>query len=146
MPEADRTHATAARPPDAQPAPVRGALAVLRTTPGGRLALKLVVGVVGTLVVALGILMIPLPGPGWAVVMLGLTILAAEFTWARRLLSFTRRRVRAWAHWLARRPRPVRLTLGGAAVALVAAAVLASVYASRHVDLVGRWLDALATT
>jgi hypothetical protein len=27
------------------------------------------------------------PGPGWLVVFLGLTLLAAEFVWARRLMD-----------------------------------------------------------
>ena len=36
---------------------------------------------------AVGILAIPYPGPGWAIVFLGLGILATEFDWARRLLA-----------------------------------------------------------
>ena len=35
---------------------------------------------------AVGILAIPYPGPGWAIVFLGLAILATEFEWAHRLL------------------------------------------------------------
>ena len=27
------------------------------------------------------------PGPGWVVIFLGLTLLAAEFVWARRLMD-----------------------------------------------------------
>ena len=40
---------------------------------------------VGTVVTILGIVLIPYPGPGWAVVFLGLLILSQEFEWAARL-------------------------------------------------------------
>ena len=37
-----------------------------------------------------GILAIPYPGPGWAIVFVGLGILATEFEWARQLLAYAR--------------------------------------------------------
>ena len=60
---------------------------------------RIVVGVIGLAVLGVGILAIPYPGPGWAIVFVGLAILATEFDWARRLLSYTRERydkVMAW--------------------------------------------------
>ena len=45
------------------------------------------VAVVGLAILAVGIVAIPYPGPGWAIVFVGLGILATEFDWARRLLS-----------------------------------------------------------
>ena len=39
------------------------------------------------MVVAVGIALIPLPGPGWLIVIAGLAIWAVEFHWARRLLA-----------------------------------------------------------
>jgi uncharacterized protein (TIGR02611 family) len=41
----------------------------------------------GFLLVALGIVMVVTPGPGWLFVVLGLGVLAAEFAWARQLLT-----------------------------------------------------------
>lgn len=41
----------------------------------------------GFLVLAIGVVMIVTPGPGWLTILLGLGILAAEFGWARRLLD-----------------------------------------------------------
>ena len=41
----------------------------------------------GFTLLALGILMIVTPGPGWLTIMLALGVLAAEFVWARRLLD-----------------------------------------------------------
>ena len=41
----------------------------------------------GFLLLAAGIAMIALPGPGWLTIAAGLAILAGEFLWARRLLD-----------------------------------------------------------
>lgn len=45
---------------------------------------KLVVGVLGGLVTTAGVAMLVVPGPGIAVTLVGLAILATEFRWARR--------------------------------------------------------------
>ncbi|HXX21217.1 MAG TPA: PGPGW domain-containing protein [Candidatus Acidoferrum sp.] len=41
----------------------------------------------GFTLLAIGILMIVTPGPGWLTILLALGVLAAEFVWARRLLD-----------------------------------------------------------
>ena len=41
----------------------------------------------GFTLLALGIIMLALPGPGLLTILLGLGILAAEYVWARRLLD-----------------------------------------------------------
>ncbi|MGA8142488.1 MAG: PGPGW domain-containing protein [Candidatus Acidiferrales bacterium] len=41
----------------------------------------------GFTLLALGVVMLVTPGPGWLVIVLGLGVLAAEFVWARRLLD-----------------------------------------------------------
>jgi uncharacterized protein (TIGR02611 family) len=81
----------------------------VRSTRTGRLTLQLVVGVFGGLVVAIGIVLIPFPGPGWLIVLAGLAILAIEFVWAQRLLLFTKGRLESWWHWLGRQSMLVRL-------------------------------------
>lgn len=43
-------------------------------------------------VLIVGLLLIPLPGPGWIVILSGLAILAKEFGWAQRLLERLRAR------------------------------------------------------
>ena len=70
---------------------------------------RLGVGLVGGLIVVGGAAAIPLPGPGWLIVIAGLFVLATEFLWAERLLDFTRRQVAAWTEWLNRQPVVVRL-------------------------------------
>jgi uncharacterized protein (TIGR02611 family) len=42
--------------------------------------------VIGLVILALGVVLLPLPGPGWVVIFLGLGVLAAEFVWAQRVL------------------------------------------------------------
>jgi uncharacterized protein (TIGR02611 family) len=52
-----------------------------------RQARRISVAVIGFTAVLLGIVMFVTPGPGWLVVLLGLSILSAEFLWARRLMK-----------------------------------------------------------
>jgi uncharacterized protein (TIGR02611 family) len=71
----------------------------LRERPKAEFGYRIVVAVIGLMVLTVGILAIPYPGPGWAIVFIGLAILATEFNWARRLLAYTRERydkVMAW--------------------------------------------------
>lgn len=72
----------------------------------------------------LGVLAIPYPGPGWAIVFVGLAILASEFAWAKRVLRHARARYDAWTDWLGRQPLTIKL-LVLAATGLV---VLATLY------------------
>jgi uncharacterized protein (TIGR02611 family) len=64
----------------------RGVLDRIRSNPSSHLALKIGVGILGAIVVAVGIVLIPFPGPGWAIVIHGLAVLALEFAWAQHLL------------------------------------------------------------
>jgi uncharacterized protein (TIGR02611 family) len=41
----------------------------------------------GFTLLLVGVIMIFTPGPGWIIVFLGLTLLAAEFVWAKRLMD-----------------------------------------------------------
>ncbi len=59
--------------------------------------------VAGFTLLAVGVVMLITPGPGWLVILLGLSLLAAEFIWARRLMDRMKRdgaRVRdvVWKH------------------------------------------------
>ena len=78
----------------------------LDSVPGGRLALRIVVTIVGSAFVLAGIVMLVIPGPGWLSIFLGLAILGTEFTFARRINDWLRTQVRrVWAWWKARRTR-----------------------------------------
>ncbi|HAF68521.1 MAG TPA: hypothetical protein DCX77_01245 [Acidimicrobiaceae bacterium] len=47
----------------------------------------------GTFVTILGVILMPLPGPGLLVVAIGLGILSRDVAWADRLLQIVRRRL-----------------------------------------------------
>ena len=112
-----------------------GFLDRIRANPTGRLALKIGVGVLGAIVVAVGIVLIPFPGPGWAIVILGLAIWAVEFAWARRLLHFTRRHVQAWTHWVLKQSLPMRALIGLVGFIFICAVVWTSVRLTMGIDL-----------
>jgi uncharacterized protein (TIGR02611 family) len=84
---------------------------------------RIVVGVIGLAVLGVGILAIPYPGPGWAIVFLGLGILATEFDWARRLLAYAKERYDRVMDWFQRQHASVQI-LGGVFTALIVAVTL----------------------
>jgi uncharacterized protein (TIGR02611 family) len=43
--------------------------------------------IAGFTLLLIGFVMTFTPGPGWVVILMGLTLLAAEFVWARRLMD-----------------------------------------------------------
>ena len=58
-----------------------------------RNARRVAITVAGFTVVIVGLILVPLPGPGWLIVFGGLAILATEYVWARRLLNFAKAKV-----------------------------------------------------
>jgi uncharacterized protein (TIGR02611 family) len=79
----------------------------------------------GLAVTIVGIVLLAVPGPGWAVIFLGLGIWATEFAWAKSLLKHVERTVRKWTAWLKRQPRWLTV-LAGAVGLIVLAAVVAA--------------------
>ncbi|MGW5668327.1 TIGR02611 family protein [Micromonospora sp. NPDC003776] len=120
-------------------------LELIRANPTGRVALKIFIGILGALIVTVGIALIPLPGPGWLLVIAGLGVWAVEFHWARRLLAFTRRHVQAWTRWVTSRSLGVRFLLGAVGLVFVSAVVWLSLKYSLGIDLVARAMHYLAT-
>ncbi|WP_442930458.1 TIGR02611 family protein [Micromonospora sp. NBC_00421] len=125
---------------------LRTTLDLIRANPTGRVALKIFIAVAGALVVTVGIALIPLPGPGWLIVIAGLAIWAVEFHWARRLLGFTRRHVHAWTRWATTRSLAMRFLLGSVGLVFVAVVLWLSLKYSLGIDLVAQLLHYLATT
>jgi len=117
----------------------RFTLQVIRANPTGAIALKILIALLGGLVVAVGIVLIPLPGPGWAIVILGLLIWAVEFVWAQHLLRFTRAKLRGWTSWIGRQSWPVRLLIGAAGLVFVAAVAIATLRFSFGVTVADIW-------
>jgi uncharacterized protein (TIGR02611 family) len=59
--------------------------------------------VVGAVLTIAGVAMLVLPGPGILSIVGGLSLLATEFRWARRLLQLVQRRIRTTAESAGRR-------------------------------------------
>lgn len=76
----------------------------IRANPHSHRIYRLVVGLVGLIIVVVGLLMVPFPGPGWVVVFVGLAVWASEFEWAQRLLQRAKHTLKVWTEWL--RPQP----------------------------------------
>jgi uncharacterized protein (TIGR02611 family) len=128
---------------DGKPGRLDKALSRIRANPAGRIALKIGVLIAGTLVVALGLVLVPLPGPGWLIVFGGLAIWSIEFKWARRLTGYVRAVITAWTRWYARQGWPVQVVVGFATLIFVVAVVAGSIYVSVGPDAftVLPWID-----
>ena len=98
----------------------------IRSAPATYRLYRIGVGVVGTVLVVGGLLLVPLPGPGWLIVILGLAVLATEFERAQRLLVFVRSTVRAWERWMSRQAWYVQGVVGLLTFAFVATVVWAT--------------------
>jgi uncharacterized protein (TIGR02611 family) len=69
---------------------------------------KSTIGVLGGLVVLLGLILVPYPGPGWLIVFAGLAILATEFDRARHVLDFAKGKYKDWQDWLEQQSVPIK--------------------------------------
>lgn len=72
---------------------------------------KIIIGTAGGVVVLVGLVMVPYPGPGWLVVFAGLAILATEFEFARKWLEFGRDKYDKWGKWLLGQRRLIQMSV-----------------------------------
>jgi uncharacterized protein (TIGR02611 family) len=112
---------------------LRGLRSRVHAVPGGRLVWRIAITVLGVSIVLIGIVLLPLPGPGWLIIFAGLGVLATEYVWAHRLLRRARTMVTAWTRWALRQSLWVRalITIGG--LLLLAAALAGTWELSRLV-------------
>jgi uncharacterized protein (TIGR02611 family) len=97
----------------------------VRALPGGRLAWRIGVTIVGVAVIVIGIILLPLPGPGWLIIFAGIGILGTEYEWAARLLRWARFHVTRWATWAARQPLWLRVVGGLLTLGVIAGIAVA---------------------
>jgi uncharacterized protein (TIGR02611 family) len=96
----------------------------VRSLPGGWVLWRVGVTIVGVAIIVVGIILLPLPGPGWVVIFAGLGVLATEYEWAARLLRWAKDMLVSWKDWLIRQPRWVQGIVGLAGVIFLAAIAL----------------------
>lgn len=119
----------------------------IRANPRSARIYRIAVGVIGLLVVVIGIVLLPFPGPGWLIIFLGLGIWASEFEWAQRLLSWVRNQVEAWWNYLDRKGWWAK-ALAGVATAVVVLLIFWGLFALSGVpgwfpETVKQWLARL---
>jgi len=79
---------------------------LIRRYPWLNVTYKVLVTAIGIAIIVIGLILVPLPGPGWLIVFIGLTVLGSEFHWARRFTSWLRMQLaRFWQWFRARRAR-----------------------------------------
>ncbi|MGX1567901.1 TIGR02611 family protein [Streptomyces sp. NPDC055506] len=83
--------------------------------------------IIGLAVVVAGIIMLPLPGPGWVVIFGGMAIWATEFVWAQLVLRWTKRKVTEAAQ-RALDPKVRRRNIILTTIGLVVVGVLVGIY------------------
>ncbi|PYY33257.1 TIGR02611 family protein [Curtobacterium sp. MCJR17_055] len=71
----------------------------IHARPHVHLFYKVLVGIVGGLIVVVGLALVPLPGPGWLVVFIGLTVLASEFHFFHRIITWLRAKLHRFWDW-----------------------------------------------
>lgn len=98
---------------------------------------RLFVGLVGGIVLLVGVIAIPYPGPGWLIVFAGLGILATEFDWAKRLLVYARGKYGAWEAWVRRQPVSVKLLTG----LMTAIIVIVTIWLLNGYGILNHWLN-----
>lgn len=93
--------------------------------------------VAGSIVLVVGIIAIPYPGPGWLIVFAGLGILSTEVEWARRLLEFAKGKYDAWTAWIKKQP----LWLKGLFLLLTGAVVVTTIWLLNGFGIMNNLLD-----
>lgn len=118
----------------------------IRANPTSRRVYRSAVFLVGLVLILGGLALVPLPGPGWLIVIAGIAIWASEFERAARLLDFVKAKVRAWERWL--RPQPLWVKGAvGLATAVFVACVLWALMAVTGIpgivpDTMATWMQA----
>lgn len=85
--------------------------AALRSHPLTAVPYRTLVALAGVTLIVAGVPMVPLVGPGWALIIAGLFVLATEFTWARSVSVHVVTEVRTLEHAVKAASRPVKVVL-----------------------------------
>ena len=74
---------------------------------------RILIGFAGWAIVLIGVVMVPYPGPGWAVVFVGLSILATEFERAAKVHRYAHGKYTLWQEWYTRQPVYIKAIFWG---------------------------------
>lgn len=74
--------------------------------------------VAGLALIVVGIPMVPLVGPGWVVIFVGLFLWSTEYMWARRVTQFVKAEVKSFEQWARHLPLAAKIPLVMVSVAI----------------------------
>ncbi len=98
---------------------------------------KAAIAVSGGLVVLIGLVLVPYPGPGWLVVFAGFAILSTEFEFAAKALEWLKHRYDLWTNWLQRQHIALRVVV----IAATGLFILATIYLLNTFGIIDRVLN-----
>ena len=98
---------------------------------------KVAIGIIGGIVVVLGLIMVPYPGPGWLVVFAGLAVLATEFDWAQEILDKGREIYDSWQNWIIKQSFIIQALVW----LLTAIVVVVTIWLFNGYGLINSWLN-----
>lgn len=96
--------------------PIRWRRAI-RTNPIAGPVYRVVIAILGLALIIAGIPMVPLVGPGWAVIFIGLFLWSTEFMWARKVTQFVKAEVLTFNVWAQALPWKAKIPLVLASIA-----------------------------
>ena len=73
---------------------------------------RVFIGFAGWLVILVGAVLIPFPGPGWVIVFIGFSILAREFEWAKDAKHVVESQYNDWRRWYMKQNVWIQLIFG----------------------------------
>ena len=89
----------------------------------------------GALVLLVGLVAIPYPGPGWLIFFAALAFLSRDYPWAERLLGFAHGKYDEWVDWI----KAQNLIIRGLVFLLTLLVVVATIYLLNGYGLLNAW-------
>lgn len=114
----------------------------IRANPQSLRIYRIVIATIGFVIVAVGLALVPLPGPGWVIVFIGVSIWASEFHWARRLHGYGVGKVIEWNAWVQQQSLWIR----GGIVLLTCLFVNAVLWTTLKLSGIPAWVPDEVTT
>jgi len=103
----------------------------------GRHTKRIITAILGGLVVLIGVVLIPYPGPGWLIVFAGFAILATEFEFAAKALEWLKEKYEWWVDWLKHQHLSIQILV----LALTGLVVLVTVWLLNGFGMVNQLLN-----
>ncbi|KGN38581.1 hypothetical protein N803_07525 [Knoellia subterranea KCTC 19937] len=119
----------------------------MRANPTSAKVYRVAVFLLGLVIVVVGLLLIPFPGPGWLIVIGGLVVWSSEFEKAQSVLEFVKKNLRLWEEWVRRQNIVVKALVGLIGIVFIATVLWLTFHFSGIPGFFPDWLvDWMRTT